>query len=336
MKIKFLLLSGFLFLFCGCQWFQNVPNQPQPVTRTEYALGTIISVRVNHASGEIADSALDKAFSRLFEIERITSAKLPDSELFFINQNAFESTVIVSEELFFLLKSGLTYAELTGGAFDITLGSIVDLWGIGTNNARIPSQSEISKALENCGFEHLVLNEDEFSVRFLKEGLKLDLGAIAKGYAADEMKQVLAENGITSAVLDLGGNIITIGNNAGNGWIVGITDPLIPNEICAKLHVYDKTIVTSGNYERFFMYEDTRYHHIFDRRTGFPSDSGIISATVITDVSMTADALSTAFFVLGTEEAVKLTENLSGIEYILIDRNLNFSISEGIEVEIIK
>jgi len=351
MKIKhFLSFIVIILLFNSCS--ANYPHNLHTTTRTEYALGTIVTVKVMQADETSANHALDKAFERLSEIERVASAKMPESELFYVNQNAFLSDITVSEELFSLLKSGLFYSELTGGAFDITLGSLIELWNIGnsadiimaipeyTRDANsIPAADEIAEALENSGFEELVLNEENRSVRFLKQGLKLDLGAIAKGYAANEMKRVLHENNIKSALLDLGGDIAFFGNsdeNQGNPWVIGLTDPLNPAEICAKLRVSETSVVTSGDYERYFTYEGKNYHHIFDRNTGYPAGSGIISATVITENSMTADALSTAFFVMGAEKATEIAANIPEIGYILIDEDMNFVHSEGLDIEIIK
>jgi len=323
MKIQsFLTIFALLLLFSSCG-----EVSPPSVTRTEFALGTIITVRVDGLSESEADAAIDAAFERLGEIEAVASAKDPHSELSYINANAYESDVLLSAELFYLLKEGLYYSELTGGAFDITLGAIVELWGIGSENARVPDADEIAWAVESSGFEHLVLNEDERTVRFLKEGLWLDLGALAKGYAGDEMKRILRENGVKNAIIDLGGDIITIGDNGGKGWVIGLTDPLNTGEICAKLRIYDLTIVTSGNYERYFTHEGKRYHHIFDRRTGYPADSEVISATTVGVSAMMADALSTALFVKG--------EPIPGDVYILIDKDMNFTYSEDLNLEII-
>jgi thiamine biosynthesis lipoprotein len=332
MRIKhFLTFSVILLLFSSCGGVSE-----KPVTRTEYALGTFNSVRI-HGLGEAeAESALDSAFARLHKIEALASAKNPDSELSYVNMNAYERAVTVSEELYALLHEGRFWSEVTDGAFDITLGAIIELWGIGSESARVPDADELAEAAANSGFEHLVLNEQDRTVRFLKAGLKLDLGSIAKGYAAGEMERVLLENGVTSAIIDLGGDITAIGSKDGADWTIGITDPLKPGEICAKLHVSGKTIVTSGNYERYFMHNGVRYHHIFDRRTGFPADSGFISATIIfghegfSGGAMIADALSTALFVSGT-----VFSNSEYIQYILIGSDMNFTYSECLELEII-
>ena len=327
-----------LLLFVSCSG-----KTPVLLNRTEFALGTYCTVKIYGMSEGKANSALKEAFARLSKIESIASAKNPDSELFYVNENAYGNGVVaVSEELFALLYSGLFYSRLTEGAFDITLGAIVELWGIGTENARIPSPEEIAVAVENSGYEHLLLNEAELSVRFLKSGLKVDLGAFAKGYAADEMQRVLIEHGVENAIIDLGGDIITIGGNNGAGWRIGLTDPQNTGEVCAVLRVSDKAIVTSGDYERYFMHEGKRYHHIFDRNTGYPAESGLRSATVafehmgIHGAAIHADALSTAFFVMGKEKAVEFVSTFQQINYILIDDGLNFTFSEGLDLEIIK
>lgn len=327
MKILLIFLLVFVIFLSGC-------GGNNTVTRTEFALGTFVSVRIDGMSEKAANAALDAAFERLYEIEQIACAKNPNSNLSYLNQVGFPGRDVgIYRELFYLLKSGLYYSELTNGAFDITLGAIIELWGIGTENARVPTDEEIARAVENSGFENLELVKSKRAAHFLNHRLRIDLGAIAKGYAADEMKRVLLEHGVENALLNLGGDIITIGDNGGRGWLIGLADPLSddPNKYCATLRIFDQTIVTSGNYERYFMHEDKRYHHIFDRNTGFPAESGVVSATVIADSSMLADAISTALFVNPA-----LIDKFPDISYILIDSDMNFTYSEGLELEIVQ
>ncbi|MDR2559370.1 MAG: FAD:protein FMN transferase [Oscillospiraceae bacterium] len=329
--MKFKILSLLLALTLnGCGIFNESSESPPTLNRTDYALGTYITVKTPDIPVTAA-SALDKAFARLFGIEMIASAKNPESELFYVNENAYGRDIIVSDELYSLLHTGRFYAQLTDGAFDIALGSIVELWGIGTENARVPEAYEITEALGNSGFEQLVLSEGERTVRFLREGLRIDLGAIAKGYAANEMKRVLVESGVTDAILDLGGDIVVIGSDRR----IGIADPRNSAEICAIVTISDKAVMTSGDYERFFDENGVHYHHIFDGTTGFSADSGIISATVIFECAMISDVLSTAFFVMGVERAVEFAATMPEIGYILIDNEMNFYYSENIEIEII-
>ncbi|MCL2696602.1 MAG: FAD:protein FMN transferase [Oscillospiraceae bacterium] len=346
MRLKIVILTVILFLggLSGCGILNGSNETPASLSRTNFALGTFVTVSTPDTSA-MAAAAFDRAFERLSEIEMIASAKNADSELFYVNQNAFKNDIAVSEELFFLLETGLYYSSLTNGAFDITLGSVVELWGIGTNAEFVrgkPDEPEISAAIENSGYEHLVLNENDRSVRFLREGLRIDLGALAKGYAADEMKRILVENGVTSAILDLGGDIHTIGNKNGAGWRIGITDPRSPGESCMVVRVFDKAVVTSGDYERFLIHEGVRYHHIFDARTGMPADSGIISATAIAESAMLADTLSTALFVMGAERAIEFMRIIEiaptrlEIDYVLIDSDMNFYYSEGFYPELIE
>jgi thiamine biosynthesis lipoprotein len=322
-------MLALLFAFSACG------DPPASVTRTEFALGTFVSARIEGLSENKANTALDKAFARLHEIELIASAKRPDSELYHVNRNAFPDAVSVSDELYSLLHAGRFYADMTDGAFDITLGALVELWGIGTDDYRIPDEDEIAGVLECVGYEHLVLCEDARSVRFLRAGLRLDLGAIAKGHAANEMKRVLTENGVKSAILNLGGDVITIGDNDGRDWLIGIADPRDPRKPLAGqgdpvLHISDKAVVTSGDYERYFMHEDVRYHHIFDRATGYPADNGILGATVILECALIADVFSTAFFVMGMERALEFAASMPEMGYILIDSDVNYVISDNI------
>lgn len=311
--------------------------QMRSSNETALILGTVINVRLyGKISQEKLDNAAKAALDRARELEQIFSATSDSSELSYVNQNAANGPVEVSPELYTVLERSLYFAELTGGAFDPTLGKLINLWGIGTDHARVPDISEITPLAEQKNYENVILDEAHQTVMFTTEGFSLDLGGIAKGYAADEMKKLLVEDyGITSAVLNLGGNIITIGPRYdGQPWTLGIVDPQNPQDSdhpAVLLKVEGKTFVTSGDYQRYFTGDDgQRYHHILDGATGYPARTGLSSVTIITDCSMDADAWSTAAFVLGEEKATGLLKTIDGVEAVFISADETITATEGI------
>jgi thiamine biosynthesis lipoprotein len=288
--------------------------------RTEYALGTVCKIKLYDFPEKSGEAVLDKAFGLISDIEWLTSSGIKGNPLDSINSGAFGNDVKVENpELFRLIETGLSFSKATGGAFDVTLGKLSELWGIGTEHARVPPQTEIDAVINNTGYELVSLDEAKKTIRFSGAGVKIDLGGIAKGYAADKVTGLLREEGVTSAIVDLGGDVSVIGLNQGKAWRVGITDPLNVNSMKLVTEQTDAKIVTSGNYQRFFIKDGKRYHHIFDRKTGRPSESGIISVTVISKDGTMADAYSTAVLV-GGEKIVP--ESLKG-SVIAIDKNEN-------------
>ena len=248
-----------MFLLCqsltGC-------NKEVQREKTEEVLGTIITVKVYTDKG---DAPLEAAFERAKELEMLLSANNADSELSQMNQKAYSEEVKVSDELFFVVKKGIYYGELTNGAIDISIGKLIDLWGIGTELARVPKETELAPYIGQNGYKNIELNKEKRTIHFLDKNVQVNLGAIAKGYIADEMKKVLVEEyGVQHAMLSLGGNIIVIGDKAdGSKWNVGIADPLDPQSVKASLSITDKTIVTSGNYERYFEQDERSCFKVF-------------------------------------------------------------------------
>ena len=249
------------------------------------------------------------------------SVNIANSELNYLNNNAYNNPIKVSDELFYVIDKGIYYCKLTDGAIDITIGNLIDKWAIGTDNPKIVSAEECESEINLKNYNNVELNPDEKTIKFLSDKIKINLGAIAKGYIADEMKRILTEEyNIKSGILNLGGNVLTIGTKEnGEEYNVGICNPKDTSDVIESIKVSDKTVVTSGNYERYFIGEDgKRYHHILDPSTGYPAEKGYISTTIIADNSIDADALSTATYVLGESKAKELIEKLDGIEAIFI------------------
>lgn len=296
--------------------------------RTEELLGTIVTVKLYDTDDP--EAALDAAFARAQELEQIFSPTIEDSELNHVNASAFSQDTAVSQDFVQLLSESLYYTDLSGGALNCTMGKLIDLWGIGTEDAHVPSKSEITSLLPETNSVSL---SDDGMVRFSDETVQLHFGAIAKGYIADEMQEVLSSFGIEDAIISLGGNVLTMGQNPekSDDWTIGITDPFSPSEIMGTVQVSGMSVVTSGNYERYFEENGTRFHHILDPATGYPATSGIVSATIIAASSLDCDALSTAVYVLGADEGLALIEFLPDTEAILMMSNGKVRCSSGIE-----
>ena len=310
-----------LFFFSSCS--------RQESSRIELALGTVCAVSL-FDNGQ--KSVYNDIFSRIREIENLMSVNIPSSDVSRINAAAGIEPVIVHEDVFKVIERAKYFAFLSGGAFDPSVGPIVSLWGIGGEDQRVPSQDEIDHALPLVNYRYIELDSEKRGVFLTQSGMALDLGAIAKGYAADEAAVIARRAGVKRAKIDLGGNIILIGTKKDKTpWRVGVQNPAQGRgSVLGILQVTEKTIVTSGVYERFFEEDGIRYHHIFDPSTGKPVKNNLLSVTLITDVSMDADALSTAVFVMGYEAGGKLLELFPGTEAVFVFEDKSVKTTQGV------
>lgn len=301
----------------------------EPV-RTDFALGTVCTVNL-YEEGTAA--AQDEIFARLKELDAILSANRDDSNVGAINASAGIAPVKASPETIVVLKEALAFAEKTGGLFDPSVGPLVKVWNIGTEEAAVPPGEEIERTRALINWRDVVIDEAAGTVFLKREGMRLDLGAIAKGYAADECVRIIAKRGIKRAIVDLGGNVYAFGNKAKDTpWTIGIRDPENnTGDSVLSLKVSDRSVVTSGVYERYFIEEGKRYHHILDPRTGFPAESELLSVTIVAKPSMLADALSTSVFLLGPDKGLELIEATGDTEAIFIDLKGNVRLSSGLK-----
>nr|WP_207730341.1 FAD:protein FMN transferase [Clostridium botulinum] len=311
-------------VFVGCD-----SKSEEPVSRETYLMGTIINIK---AYGKNADKAVQASVDKISDIENKMSLNISTSEINKINKNAGIAPVKVSKNTFDVVKASLIYSEKTKGSFDITVEPLVSLWGIGTDKARIPSKDEISNALKLINYKDVVINEKESTIMLKRKGQAIDLGAIAKGYTADELKKVLLNHNVSSAFLNLGGNVYVLGNKPDKTpWKIGVQNPLEPRgDYLGIVSVSDKSVVTSGNYERFFERNGKRYHHIFDTKTGYPAEKGLISVSIISDKSIDGDALSTSVYTLGLDEGKKLIESLKDVEAVFVTNDKKVYTTSGL------
>ncbi len=321
-RLLVFLLAAVMAVSTGCSKKLN------KISDTSLMLDTIVTVYIyGYESEEKLHDYAGAAFSRAADLEKVMSARDEQSELSYVNAHAADQPVKISDELYALLEKALYYAELTDGAFDPTIGELIKAWGIGTDHERVPSEAELAALSGLRNYKNVILDPAEKTVYFSVPGFSVDLGAIAKGYIGDEMKKTLTDLGVTSALLNLGGNIVTIGENADkdSDWAIGIGDPDEPTSEIAVIHITDKTVVTSGGYQRYFEKDGQIYHHILDPFTGMPADCGLLSTSIITSVSADADALSTAAYVMGHDRALELIESLDGFDIIFIDSSKTIS-----------
>lgn len=310
--------------------FTTGKYEKHEIMKNSYALGTLINLR---ASGSKAEKAIHKALERLNEIDDRMSAFKESSDISKINFSAGSRGENVNSDTYFVVKKAIEYSEILEGTFDPTIRPLVKLWSIGTKEEKIPEKKDIEETLKLVNYKDIILGENTNSIMLKHKNQALDIGGIAKGFAADEVRDIFYKHNIKSALIDLGGNIFALGSKGdGSPWRVGIQNPFkLRGEFVGILSAKNRSIVTSGNYERYFMKDGKRFHHILDPKTGYPSQSKIISATIISDNSIDGDGLSTGVYIIGIDKAIKIIEAIDGIEAIFITEDKKIYKTSGID-----
>ena len=321
------LLIGIFLIFSliGCT---NSKDDSNPVSKTEYFMGTVVTVTLYDNKSE---KIIDKAFEEVKKIEQLVSINMEGTELDEVNNNAGIKPVKVSDDTYNIIKKGLEYSSLTHGSFDITIGPLVKLWSIGLPEAKVPTLDEIKGTLKYINYKDVEINDSEKTVFLKKPGMIIDLGGIAKGYTADVIAQTLKDEGVEKAIIDLGGNVYALGEKSENTlWRIGIQNPdQTRGEIVGSINVKDKSIVTSGIYERFIEQDGVKYHHILSPETGYPYDNEIAGVTIISDKSIDGDALSTSVFSMGITKGLEFINSLPDTEAIFITKDHKIYLTEG-------
>ena len=309
---------------------ESTKTETKKETASEFLMDTIVDMQV---FGKEADKVIEKSFNRMREIEDEMSKSIEKSDVSKINKNAANGWVEIEQDTFTVIKKAVDYAKLTNGNFDPTIGPLVELWGIGTDKAKIPTESEIDKVKKLVNYKNIELDKKKQSIRLKRKEMKIDLGGIAKGYAADEVRNIANSYNIKSAYVNLGGNVLVIGGKEdGTPWKIGIQDPRKSRgSVMAGLEVKDKTVVTSGNYERYFEKDGIIYHHILNPETGKPTRNNLLSVSIIANDSFEADVLSTSAFILGRKNANKLIENKDEVEAIFVTEDLKVYLTSGLK-----
>jgi thiamine biosynthesis lipoprotein len=272
------------------------------------------------APNAVAETCAEKGFAELVRIDEAMSDFKETSELSKVNRDAFREKIPISNELFSLLQTSIEYSGLSDGGFDVTIGPLVDMWRKAGRINTAPTEAQLAAARAKVGYEKLKLDPAERLVRFAVEGMRLDLGAIAKGYAVDRAIEILRQGGAIGGMVNLGGNIRTFGRPIGDkrDWRIGLRDPTDPNHIQLTLRLDDWAVATSGDYERFVFVEGQKVSHILDPATRHGA-TGLSSVTILARTGLEADALSTTVTVMGKDKGLALIERLPETEAILIE-----------------
>jgi len=310
-------IFNFTFL-CGCQSRQLYKD-------SRIMMGTFVEVISPYKD------APNIVFAEIKRIENLLSKYKEDSEIAKLNKLG---KLKVNPDTFYVLQKAKKIWQLSDGAFDITVGPLMDLWGFTDKKYYLPKDEEITQTLSKVGFEKIIFNIDDNMVEFKIPGMKIDLGAIAKGYAVDCAIKKLKERGIKSCLINAGGQVYCLGDKLGRPWRIAMKNPrgnyegffgtLPQNQEKVSLmkpflELKDEAVATSGDYEQYFMNNGKRYAHIFNPKTGYPSNSGIVSVTVIAPDSLTADALATSIFILGKDKGLKLVQRFKDVRVEIIE-----------------
>jgi thiamine biosynthesis lipoprotein len=296
-------------------------------------MGTFARVVAVAKDSPVADTAVEAAFAELRNVDALMSDYKSDSEISRINRDGYREPVKVSGATFEVLQRAIHFSELSDGEFDVTVGPLVDLWRSAAEANSVPTEAELQQARSKVGYEKLLLDANEMSVRFGTDGMRLDLGGIAKGYAIDKAIEAMHKEGAIGGMVDIGGDIRCFGvpTKGKAHWLIGLQDPnkaedwLAAGETSLVLKLRDEAIATSGDYRRFVLIDGEKYSHILDTRTGRGS-KGLSSVTIICRNAIDADALATAVSVMGPEKGLALIEKLPGVEAVLISPPPDFKL----------
>lgn len=292
--------------------FNNYLFQQEPLVKNGFYFNTIIAIQLNDSQDE---SLIDTCFDMANTYEHYFSRTLEGSDIYNIN-HANGAPVEVHDETAELIRYGIAFGDLSGGVFDISIGALTDLWDIPNNNGTIPAQTQIDAALATVDYRQITV--DGNTVTLGNPDAALDLGGIAKGYVADRMREYLNANGACEGFINLGGNVLTLGQKANDEpYHIGIRKPFgETGETITAVDVTDRSIVTSGRYERYFEKDGHIYHHILDPKNGYPYDNGLNGVTILSDSSMAGDALSTICFALGQEKGTEFLSSMPSNDFL--------------------
>lgn len=304
-----------------------------PFSTTESLFHTVVQLQIYH-EGEAVDNAVEDTLNYMNAMDKLFSTNTEGSDVYRINQAAGKEAVEVDQETITLIQQALKIAEESGGKFDITIGAVTNLWQIGSDEARKPSDDEIQAALPKIDYKKVTVDEANKTVKLEEEGMVLELGGISKGYIGGRVRDILASHGITTAIINLGGNVIVMGTSPHHeeGWNVGVQDPdEVRGKVVGTQRVIDGAVVTSGIYERYLEVDGEKYHHILDPETGYPLENEVSGVTIFADTSLIGDSYSTALFLFGVEEGLEFVENHDEIEAIFIDKDHGVHVSSGLK-----
>ena len=314
----------------ACKSNETNETAGDPVSKTEFHLNTSCTIEIRNMETSKANDVIAKAFKECEKYENLLSRTVEGSDIYKINHSDGKP-VKVSDDAKYLIEESKKISEQTSGIFDSTIGKIEELWNFTGDNPKVPPQGDIQKALTQVGYKNVKV--DGNTVTLENKRPFLDLGASAKGYIADRLYDFLKKEGVKSAIINLGGNVVAIGGKEGDkDWKIGIESPYSKKQnVIGAVSVKDKTIVTSGTYERYFEEKGKKYHHILDPQTGFPRNTDVLSVSIMakSGKSVTCDLYSTTCLLLGKEKAIEFMKDKKGFEYCIVDNNQKITKSPG-------
>jgi FAD:protein FMN transferase len=297
------------------------------LSRDEAIMGTAIRVELWSDDPTAGEAAIASVMAEMHRIDGAMSPYKSESELSRINRDAAGRPVPISEEMYRLLERALQFSELSSGAFDITYAAAGHLYDY--RRGVKPNDVALARATAMVGYQNLILNRAARTVRFARDGVRIDLGGFAKGYAVDNGAAILLRHGISHAIVTAGGDSHILGDRRGRPWTIAIRDPRAPGQVVAVLPLEDVAISTSGDYERFFEQDGVRFHHVIDPKTG-ESPRSMRSVTILAADGLTTEGLSKAVFVMGLERGMRLIESLSGVDAVVVDATGTLHFSSGL------
>ncbi len=295
-------------------------------------MGSGFDITVVANSPKEGNNYIDIAINEISRIEKLISSWDANSQTSSINRNSGIKPVKVDAELFQLIERAIKISKLTNGAFDISYASMDKIWKFDGSMTQMPTKEEIQKSVEKVGYQNIILDKANQTVFLKREGMKIGFGAIGKGYAADKAKALLQEIGVIAGIINASGDLNAWGKQPdGQDWMVAIVNPLNKEKVFSWLPIYNTAVVTSGNYEKYVLFNGVLYSHIIDPRTGYPS-TGILSVSIFTENAELADALATSIFVMGVDVGLDFINQLKGVECIIIDKNNKLHTSKNINL----
>ena len=333
--ISLLAFLGFALILAGCSNAPGAGNsndEPEPIIEETFLLGTLVTVRVHEWDSDLdIESVIEQSLKVMEDAGNVVSVYHPESDISAVNSGGGQP-ITVSPEIFELLEIALEVSELTEGSLDPTIGPVVEAWGFYTDDRRIPDDDEIERALELVGHDRIEINKADRTVT-ISDGMKLDLEALAKGYAGRLAVEFLADQGVTSALISAGqSSIEALGDGpGGRAWRVGLLDPRQRDKVYAVVELYaGEALSTSGDTQRYFEVDGQRFSHILDPRTGWPAQT-MQTITIVTSDSVVADALSTGLFVLEPTDALDRVEQMPDVEAILVTSDGEIMSTSGMD-----
>ncbi|MBC8079885.1 MAG: FAD:protein FMN transferase [Gorillibacterium sp.] len=302
-----------------------------PISHTYYTFGTVVNVKVYDI--KVTEEHFLQIDQILKTVELELNRENKDSEIYRVNQAAGVKPIRVTEPTFKAVKAAMGDAISSHGIFDPTVGPLVDLWGVGKANTKKPDDASVKKALTLVDYKDVVLDDAAQTIYLKRTGMSIDLGGTGKGFAADLIADYLRAQGLNSAIVDMGGNLLTVGVKPGGGlWKIGIQDPdQARGASVGTMMVNNKAVVASGIYERFFMENGVHYHHIMDTTTGYPAQNELASVTIITDNAMAGEGLDNMVFCHGLQEGLRFVDSLDNVEAVFITKDRKVYVSKGLK-----